>query len=614
MVIKFKIIFCLLVILVAFHPIKVHAEDLKTEYQAEYFLDDHGSDLETKVKLDIKITYLKSTIIVDKFSLVFPDNFNIRNVTALENGVEIKPLVTPQDKPSESEGKKIKIDLNLSHPIGGRGSINDISIEFYQDNLFKINGNVWEVILPVINNNNYASSQIIVNLPKNSNKKITISKPKPDLIDGDKIIWQNIKNKTIYAVFGDKQIYDLKLKYQLKNTDLVPVYDYIALPPDTLNQKNYINSIDPLPVSVSSDIDGNLMAQYLLKPKETKTIIYNGQTEIFAVPRGEIIPLINEQIEKQKKYLLSNQKYWSLNKTDQIQDLNNTEDIYNFVTKYLTYNYNRAYVKDPRLGADKILTNPNQAICTDFTDLFIAASRKKGIMAREIEGYGFSQDKLLRPQSLSADVLHAWPEYYDTTQKIWRDVDPTWENTSGIDYYHSWDLNHIAFVIHGADSEFPIPAGMYKFENSKDVDIKISKTLPKENINLVINKSEVNKNINEKNTYHAKVTLYNKSNIYLWNFFVDIDSQNLSVNPNKIKIDSIAPFEKREIELNYKAQIMKPQQSSYLSLIAFNKTLVTYPVKISSLLTEQIQKIFVTFLVTFFAVFFVIILRRNRKK
>jgi len=55
-------------------------------------------------------------------------------------------------------------------------------------------------------------------------------------------------------------------------------------------------------------------------------------------------------------------------------------------------------------------------------------------------------------------------------------IDPTWgSTTSGIDYFKNLDLDHIAFVIKGSESEYPIPAGGYKFENaSKDVNVRFN--------------------------------------------------------------------------------------------------------------------------------------------
>jgi hypothetical protein len=74
------------------------------------------------------------------------------------------------------------------------------------------------------------------------------------------------------------------------------------------------------------------------------------------------------------------------------------------------------------------------------------------------------------------DILHAWPEYYDKKTKRWIMVDPTWGSTTkGMDYFTTLDFSHIAFVIKGKDSEYPIPAGGYKFDKeSKDVEVKFA--------------------------------------------------------------------------------------------------------------------------------------------
>lgn len=110
----------------------------------------------------------------------------------------------------------------------------------------------------------------------------------------------------------------------------------------------------------------------------------------------------------------------------------------------------------------------------EFTDLFIAIARAAGIPAREVNGYAFTNDPDTHPVSLSQDILHAWPEYYDD-QKGWIPIDPTWENTTnGIDYFNTFDLNHIAFVRKGLDSEYPYPAGSYKTVETQTKDVLVS--------------------------------------------------------------------------------------------------------------------------------------------
>jgi hypothetical protein len=64
-------------------------------------------------------------------------------------------------------------------------------------------------------------------------------------------------------------------------------------------------------------------------------------------------------------------------------------------------------------------------------------------------------------------------------------VDPTWANTTGsIDYFHSLDLNHITFAIHGHDPVKPYPAGLYKLPQTDkpDINIKVGDQKPENKI------------------------------------------------------------------------------------------------------------------------------------
>ncbi|MEK7458013.1 MAG: hypothetical protein AAB612_00795, partial [Patescibacteria group bacterium] len=79
--------------------------------------------------------------------------------------------------------------------------------------------------------------------------------------------------------------------------------------------------------------------------------------------------------------------------------------------------------------------------------------------------------------TLTNDLLHAWPEYYDEERKLWIPVDPTWgKTTNGVDFFNKLDFSHIVFVIHGSSSEKPYSAGMYKVtgQEGKDVEVKLT--------------------------------------------------------------------------------------------------------------------------------------------
>ncbi|MEK7522266.1 MAG: transglutaminase domain-containing protein [Patescibacteria group bacterium] len=583
----FKHIFILLLSSIIFHlsSITVLAADFKTDYQVEYNLSQSQNNLNSQVNFKIKIVNLKTEVFVSKFAISFPNTFSINNLkTSDDNGYITPKIVTDEEK--------TKIELEFSNPAIGKDSVNTFFLNFDQANLFKVNGKVWEVVLPVIENTQNESYTVTVNLPETTNKKISISKPKPDSVTGNKIIWNNPKTKTIYAVFGDSQIYQAELTYHLKNDQIYPVSTEIAFPPETANQKFFLQSINPPPESVRLDEDGNYLGKYFFKPLETKTIIYKSLIEVYSKARDEVTPYFRTAINQQKNYLLTAKKYWQISQIDKIKDITQPKEIYDFVTKTLKYNYNKINSQNKRLGADVVLSNTDQAVCMEFTDLFIAIAREKGIYSREIQGYGFSLDPKLQPISLSSDILHAWPEYYDIKTESWVSVDPTWENTSGIDYFTSFDLNHIAFVIHGKNPEYPMPAGMYKIENSRDVLIKPVVNQPTEKKEIVIEGIDFPTTISDKKSYQGKFVIKNNGNSYLWQIPVILKAKNIVIEKEKFIIPVLVPFEKKTITFDYLAKDKNKKIQGELIINVLQKELLKQKITVIPFIYTLIINIF----------------------
>ncbi len=550
----------------------VHAAEksYKNDYRVEYFLSENGDQLQSKVKFTVTITNLSQTEYVDKVGISFPDSFKIHDVAAADMKGKITPQVVTKDG-------KINITAAFNDPEIGQNSVNAFALEFNQDNLFRVFGNVWEVMLPTIANT--SSYQVIVHLPEDTNKKISIAKPKPDSIEGNKIIWRNPESKIIYAMFGDVQYYSLNLEYHLENPKLVPVYEDIAFPPDTMFQKIYADSINPKPDVAMLDEDGNWMGRYYLKPKQKLDITFKGSAELHVQPREETVDVIRSEVHNQKSYLTSSTKYWNI-ANDKEKGFSSAADIYSFVARTFTYDYKKLQGDVKRLGANEALANPELAVCTEFTDTFISLARKKGIYAREIEGYGFTQDQRLRPLSLASDVLHAWPEFYDTKTDLWRPLDPTWENTSGIDYFSSFDLNHIVFAIHGKKDEYPYPAGSYKLENSKDISVEATTEKSKDLILVAVDDPSFTSPITDKQTGTFKFTVENKGNIYIWNTPIVVKSDRLQVSSDTIMIHSLPPYGKKEFSFTYKSGQLDRKYNANIKLSVFGDTLYTGSVTI----------------------------------
>ena len=570
----FAIVLMLAVFLIPFRA--VSAADFQTDYQVQYLLSEGDRDIKSKVIFVIGITNLRSDAYVKKFSLTFPKNFRISNLKASDD-------LGPAKAEAQELEDKTQVNVEFTNPQVGKDSKNTFYLEFDQAKLFQVNGAIWEVILPTVEDSAKNSYKVIVNLPPNTERKISIAKPKPDHIAGHQIVWDNPTTKTIYAVFGTTQYYEASLSYHLKNTKITPVFMDVAFPPDTLYQKIFVNSIDPLPIQTFQDDDGNFMGRYALNPSETKDVNFKGIIQVSINPREEVKGPIGSLFELQKPYLLNQSKYWTITSLSKISALKSPEDIFNYVTSNLRYNYAKFGDKNKRLGAQRVLDNPDQAVCVEFTDLFVATAREKGIYSRELEGYGFSSDPQLRPQSLLSDVLHSWPEYYDSGQGLWREVDPTWQNTSGIDYFHSLDLNHITFAIHGKSDFSPYPAGMYKINDSKDVSISVAQTVPVENTDLTIISPTFVQKINDKFNYHTSLSIKNNGNAYLWNIPIEYKTSNIILDQKNSKIISLAPFEKREIALDYRAGTLNDKTSGIISISVNSKSIGEYKIDIMPL-------------------------------
>lgn len=392
---------------------------------------------------------------------------NITNVSSSDTGGTISPVVK-----NTTDGEIITIPFN-SH-VSGLNKTLPFSLAFDTPEVATRNGSIWEVNIPGLSNGSDFTDFIVhVVVPSYFGNPTYI---KPNVGNNNLTFTkEQLGTSGISLAFGDKEVYTTNLTYHLQNTQLFPVRTEIALPPDTTYQHVEIDSISPKPQNVTIDQDGNWMALYQLAPSQTVTVHAQGKVFESLTPQKQSI-----STQEEKLYTQPNM-YWQT-KDSKIQDLAKTlktpEAIYDYVVKTLTYDFARVSDTQNRLGAVGVLHHPDEAVCLEFTDLFIAIARSAGIPARELDGYAYTQNTVERPLSLQKEVLHAWPEYYDKTQNTWVMVDPTWENTTGgVDYFHTFDYDHLTFVIKGVSSSYPIPAGGYKLTNQtgeKDIDVSFA--------------------------------------------------------------------------------------------------------------------------------------------
>jgi len=445
---------------------------------------------------------------------------------SLENIDPINPVSFEGDKQlALTKNKKndtVSLQVNFDDAVVGKGKTRTFTISFEESSFANRTGEVWEISIPRLSEgNNFRSYNINLIVPSSFGKEAYIS-PDPKTINvGENTINYSfdkvsIQKTGITAGFGKFQVFSFSLNYHLENPLNKTASTEIAIPPDTAFQKIYYDSINPAPEEVYIDDDGNWLAVYILSPRERIDVTAMGTVQIYASPR-EIQTFSHEALQEN----LKESEYWQVN-DPQIQNLAGTlrtpKAIYDFVSTNLSYSYDRVRPNVTRYGASMALNSPNDAICMEYTDLFIALARAAGIPAREINGFAYTENPEIQPLSLVADVLHSWPEYWDEQKQVWIAVDPTWGSTTGgVDFFSKLDLRHFTFVIHGADDTMPYPPGSYKLGPSPQKDVFVNfGQLPEERIS----KPEINAKVKNSIPFthtQISVTIKNPGPTALYN-------------------------------------------------------------------------------------------------
>ncbi len=472
-------ILVLTVILVTAKEVRAQGE-FETDYRVHYIVDPTG---QTNVTQDIQLK--------NKTANYYADMFELKIGSTKVDNVKASDATGPLETQVKFDNNITTISVKFNQKVIGIGKTLDWSLTYTSTELASKSGQIWEVSVPRLAKAgdigaylakvsvpfSFGPVAFSVPTPKTINK---VSSTQEFTFDKDQLIQSGISMS-----FGQKQVFAFKLEYHLENKNLTSQITEITLPPENNYQKVVFGKIDPPPTNVTYDKDRNLIAKYRLTPKTRLDIVAEGYVEVFPQPFRNIDPILTG--EDRERYTQP-QRYWEADNPlirEKVKELKTPREIYDYVESTLSYSKDRLnQQKIERLGAAKALSNPADAVCMEFTDLFVALARARGIPAREVEGFAYTQNERLRPLSLAlaqGDILHAWPEYWDESLG-WVQVDPTWGSTSGgLDYFNKLDFNHITFVRRGLSSTNPPPAGAYKREENlgeKTVFVSFAQELP----------------------------------------------------------------------------------------------------------------------------------------
>lgn len=542
------------------------SENFETYLDAVYAIDELGT---SNVTFEITLTNKSETHFPQsyKMNLNFDD---IKNLKAKDGSGEID---TSLEK--ISDGYLLELFLN-EKPIGESNSTTVI-FSFKTDSVVDNSGTAREINIPGVSNpDNFDKINITVDAPESFGKPSYTKPESTDLVFSK----NEILKSGISIAYGARQTYKFTLKYHLKNPNFYPKNIEIALPPNTNYQEVFIGSIDTQPKTVTIDKDGNWLAVFSLSPLEKKDVSVAGFARISTSPSR--VALTDDEM----RLYTNPTKYWNSDDPEIIKladELKTPEDIYKYVTRTLSYDLSRVENKKPRLGGKKALSNPESAVCLEFSDLFITLSRAAGIPAREINGFASTDNQSARPLSLIADVLHAWPEYYDGTRGTWVMVDPTWGNTTGgVDYFKVLDFNHFAFVIKGVRDDSPIPAGGYKSKNEegvRDVMVELTDEIPD-----ITHKVSIASSLSDEYIaglpIKGKITVKNTGGAVIPVQDVTLISENLMPRAQTTKLPLIPPFGSKEVEIEFENKnILTNHNAEFTINYADEKKLETVRVK-----------------------------------
>jgi len=509
-------------------------ESFSTYCRLGYRFFDNGN---ASVIQEISLINQKPDVYVSEYTLTLTDE-EIENIKAWDSfgPIEVSQSVS---------NKTTTINLRFNQKVVGKNQALSFILKYDAKKLAKKEGNIWRILLPKLKGKDqFIDYTLEVKVPS-SFGSLASSFPSFSRLENDQnfqtFIFEGVEslNNGVFLEFGPFQIFNFELTYQLENHTGNKVLQKIAVPFDSPYQSVDYLRIEPEPENLNADDDGNWLADYYLNPWEKIEIKVDGKVKIFPAP-------INKNFVSGlgPKNYLGKELFWEVEdeKIKKItKDLKTPKEIYDFVVKTLDYNYEKAKEKRTRLGALGSLSSPKDALCLEFTDLFVTLARASGIPSREIEGYAYTNNPKLKPLELSQDILHAWPEYYDFEKSTWISVDPTWgKTTGGFDYFKNFDMSHFAFVVHGGDSQSPPPPGSYKFLNSekKNIFVNYGKDFSPSEEKLSVNLNAAKPYLFSKNA-EIFLKIENQGFRALYNLPVKVEEKNLT---NKLVFEKNIPF------------------------------------------------------------------------
>lgn len=481
--------------------------EFSTSFDILYDIDQSGATFVTQ-KGSLK--NLTPQYYANQYKLDIPST-QISDIKASDGGGEAQVSVT-------AKGTLNEAIIKFNQQITGLNKAINWTLQYKSKDYAQNFGKAQEIKIPKITaQNNLEGVNITISVPVKWGEPSFINPtPRKQTTSGDKLLFTFEKNQIISngisIIFGLNQVYDFNLTYHLVNNTFFRSQTNIALPPDTAYQDIIFNQIEPKPINVTLDDEGNYLAWYQLSRKSGLDVKVSGSAKLYIQSKVKN-PILDVNLKQ--KYIQADQ-HW---------DANNLQTI-SKVTEILNQ---KDIPQKARLIYQYVVKNTPG----NLTNSFIALARAAGIPARELDG-------------IAKGSVHIWPEYWDD-MKGWVMVDSTWENsTGGANYFDILDLDHLVFEAKGSGTNKSILPDVLKvgpgdkdFLGEPKLDVQIDSSNP------------ILSGFPEK----IKVKVFNIGNgIYPTNDFV-VSANNLSVlDGNSQKLGPIPAFGYAAFDFNVRTK------------------------------------------------------------
>lgn len=420
---------------------------------------------------DLTFTFNKNGVadVTQKITLknltsdLFPSEYSLNIGSSNIKNVKGKDSLGSIVVSSKKTKKTTVLTAKINEKTIGKNKTTNLTLTYSISNLAKQNGRIWEILVPGISTDEKLTSfGLKIKVPKSFGPLYSLSPPENSKKTSSKYTTYVFKKKstpeeTILANFGKYQNIEFFLTYKLDNPNFFSKDERVLIPRDTVYQEVNISDIAPRPEEIQIDEDGNYFALYPLSAGEKKEVIVSG----FVRVDQSFNTTDNSHFDSQ--FTTESLQFWESDSVPVVQkadELENIVEIYDFVISHLSFDEKSIDKNiDVRLGAMEALANPENVLTSEFTDLFIALARAKGIPARQVIGFaigdGTSSTPIVVNGALGSKRLHSWVEYFDQDTSKWTQTDPTWGSSRRANYLNQADPNRIALLVRNSSSDSP---------------------------------------------------------------------------------------------------------------------------------------------------------------